>query len=111
MKCLLWKFIGTRVAQYILLLRLRRAGCQLAFDRQAKVIDIALEAGFENPESFTRAFRNTFGKSPSTFRKPPVRESWHERYRFRVPERKQIVQVDSVDFKTDRVTDTYLPLK
>lgn len=93
------EYIGTSVARYILLLRLRRASYQLAFERQAKVIDIALDAGFENPESFTRAFRNTFGKSPSAFRKEPDWASWHERYRFRLPERKQTVQVEIVDFK------------
>jgi AraC family transcriptional regulator len=97
------EYIGTGVARYILLLRLRRASYQLAFDRQAKVIDIALEAGFENPESFTRAFRNTFGQSPSAFRKQPDWESWHECYRFRIPERKQHVQVDIVDFTTTRI--------
>ncbi len=97
------EYIGTGVARYILLLRLRQASYRLAFDRQAKVIDIALEAGFENPESFTRAFRNTFAQSPSAFRKQPDWESWHERYRFRIPERKQDMQVDIVDFKTTRI--------
>jgi AraC family transcriptional regulator len=97
------EYIGTGVARYILLLRLRRASYQLAFDRQVKVIDIALEAGFENPESFTRAFRNTFNQSPSAFRKQPDWESWHECYRFRIPERKQNMQVDIVDFTTTRI--------
>lgn len=94
------EFVGASVARYILLLRLRRASYRLAFDRRAKVIDIALEVGFENPESFTRAFRNTFGKSPSQFRRQPDWEAWHEHYRFRIPERKQNVQVDIVDFET-----------
>lgn len=94
------EIIGTSVARYILLLRLRRASYLLAFDRQRKVIDIALDAGFENPESFTRAFRNTFGLSPSQFRKAPDWEAWHEHYRFRIPERKHTVQVDIVDFET-----------
>ncbi|HZX30958.1 MAG TPA: GyrI-like domain-containing protein, partial [Rhodocyclaceae bacterium] len=30
-------------------------------------------------------------------------ESWHERYRFRIPERNQTVQVDIVNFETTRV--------
>lgn len=94
------EYIGTGVARYILLLRLRQASYRLAFDRQAKVIDIALEAGFENPESFARAFRNTFAQSPSAFRKQPDWESWHACYRFRIPERKHTMQVDIVDFKT-----------
>ncbi|MBU1362844.1 MAG: AraC family transcriptional regulator [Gammaproteobacteria bacterium] len=97
------EYIGTSVGRYILLLRLRRASYQLAFDRSKKIIDIALEAGFENPESFTRAFKNTFGRSPSTFRRQPDWESWHERYRFRTPERTSNVQVDIVEFSTTRI--------
>ena len=96
-------YIGTSVARYVLLLRLRRASQQLVFDRSTKIIDIALEAGFENPESFTRAFRNTFGQSPSQFRKQPDWESWHERYRFRLPERTQPMKVEIVNFETTRV--------
>ena len=94
------EYIGTSVARYILLLRFRRASQQLAFDRQIKIIEIALEAGFENPESFTRAFKNTFGLSPTAFRKKPDWESWHEQYRFRIPEREKTVQVDIVHFET-----------
>lgn len=97
------EYVGTSVGRYIQLLRLRQASYQLAFSHQNKVIDIALDAGFENPESFTRAFRNTFGQSPSEFRRQPDWESWHERYRFRIPERKQTVQVEIVDFKSIRV--------
>lgn len=97
------EYIGTSVARYVLLLRLRRASYQLAFDCRLRIIDIALEAGFENPESFTRAFRNTFGQSPSAFRRQPDWASWHARYRFRIPERNQTVQVDIVDFETIRI--------
>jgi len=97
------EYVGTSVGRYIQLLRLRQASYQLAFSAQNKVIDIALDAGFENPESFTRAFRNTFGQSPSEFRRQPDWESWHERYRFRIPERKQTVQVEIVDFKSIRI--------
>lgn len=97
------EYVGTSVGRYIQLLRLRQASYQLAFSPQNKVIDIALDAGFENPESFTRAFRNTFGQSPSEFRRQPDWESWHERYRFRIPERKQTVQVEIVDFKSIRI--------
>lgn len=94
------EYVGIGVARYVLLLRLRRASYRLAFERRAKVIDIALEAGFENPESFSRAFRNAFGQSPSGFRRQPDWESWHERYRFRIPERNNAMQVELVNFAT-----------
>lgn len=97
------EYVGTSVGRYILLLRLRQASYQLAFNRQIRIIDIALDAGFENPESFTRAFRNSFGQSPSEFRRQADWESWHERYRFHIPERKKIVQVEIVDVKTTRI--------
>jgi AraC family transcriptional regulator len=96
-------FIGVGVARYVLLMRLRRATYQIAFDRKARIIDVALEAGFENPESFTRAFRSAFGQSPSEFRRRPDWESWHERYWFRIPERNIEVKVDIVEFETTRV--------
>lgn len=46
------EYVGTSVGRYIQLLRLRQASYRLAFSRQDKIIDIALDAGFENPESF-----------------------------------------------------------
>ncbi len=96
-------YIGITVARYILLLRLRHASYRLAFDHSVKIIDIALNTGFETPESFTRAFKNTFGQSPSVFRKTPDWDAWHAVYRFRLPERNQIVQVDIINFETTRI--------
>lgn len=91
-------YIGVSVMRYILLLRLRRASYRLVFDRGARVIEIALEAGFENPESFSRAFRNTFGCTPSQFRRAPDWVEWQSRFRFRVPERRLILKVEIVEF-------------
>ena len=49
-------------------LRLDR-GAWLLLASRATVLDIALETGFENHETFTRAFRTRFGVAPSGFRK------------------------------------------
>lgn len=96
-------FTGVGVARYILLMRLKHASLQLAFQPQRRIIDIALEAGFENPESFTRAFRSAFGQSPSQFRRGPDWPSWHERFVFRIPERKVDVQVEITHVEPIRI--------
>jgi len=49
-------------------LRLDR-GAWLLLTSRATVLDVALETGFENHETFTRAFRARFGVTPSAFRK------------------------------------------
>lgn len=91
-------YLGIPVARYILLLRLKQASYRLVFEPRTKVIEAALDAGFENPESFARAFRHVFGKSPSAFRKGPDWEAWHGAFRFRLPKRSQMVNVQIVDF-------------
>ena len=48
-------------------LRLDR-GAWLLLTSRATVLDVALETGFENHETFTRAFRTRFGVTPSAFR-------------------------------------------
>jgi AraC family transcriptional regulator len=48
-------------------LRLERAALQLCI-RQATVLEIALECGYQNHETFSRAFRSHFDMSPSEYR-------------------------------------------
>lgn len=62
---------GLSVGAYIVRLRLRRAAWQLAFRPQVRIGDIAAQAGYENAESFARAFRQHSGLSPSEFRQTP----------------------------------------
>ncbi|WP_428569250.1 MAG: AraC family transcriptional regulator [Solidesulfovibrio sp. DCME] len=66
---------GESVGAYLRRLRLARAAHRLAHGRRS-VTDVALEAGFEAPEAFTRAFRAAFGQPPSTWR-----ETFRERER------------------------------
>src|ERR1017187_9684083 len=59
--------VGEPVAEHLRRLRLERAAGRLKFtDRQ--VIDIALDAGYDSHEAFTRAFRANFGRPPSIYR-------------------------------------------
>jgi AraC family transcriptional regulator len=40
------------------------------------VTEIAMDAGYDAPDAFARAFRQRFGQSPSSFRKSPDWEPW-----------------------------------
>jgi AraC family transcriptional regulator len=56
----LWEYIRKR--------RLTLAASELV-QSDRKIIDIAMRYGYENPESFTRAFKKVHGISPSQARK------------------------------------------
>lgn len=73
---------GVSLSKFILLARLKRASFRLAFEQQLRIIDIALEAGFDSPEAFSRAFKRTFDQSPSEFRARPQWPEWHLRFQF-----------------------------
>lgn len=62
-------------------LKLKKAAYQLAFRTQLTVTDIAFDAGFENAESFSRAFRQLSGQSPSSFRKAPDWDYWQQQHK------------------------------
>src|SRR5579862_8933727 len=61
-------YTGLSLQQYIRWLRLKRAAHQLIVDKELSIINIAINAGFESHEAFTRAFKQTCGMSPSKFR-------------------------------------------
>lgn len=69
-------FFGISVHRYVQLLRMKRASYQLAYRSTESVTEIALDAGYEAPEGFARAFRQRFGQLPSAFRKSPDWEPW-----------------------------------
>ena len=58
---------GTTPHQYVVRTRLRLAAQRLA-DAPVKVIDVALDCGFEDVSNFNRAFRAEFGASPRAYR-------------------------------------------
>ena len=65
--------LGESVKAYVRRLRLEHAANRLAYSSQP-VTRIALEAGYESHEAFSRAFKGVFEASPSQFR-----EEWHGR--------------------------------
>jgi len=60
--------VGEPVGAYVRQLRLRQASSRLVHS-SSSVTEIALNAGFESPAAFSRAFSRQFGESPSRFRK------------------------------------------
>ncbi|MEQ8394577.1 AraC family transcriptional regulator [Thalassobaculum sp.] len=58
---------GETVGEHVRRLKLERAAGKLRHTRQT-VTEIALDAGFDTPEAFSRTFRAQFGDPPSRFR-------------------------------------------
>lgn len=67
---------GLSVHRYVQLARLKRASQALARDDAQSVTDIAMDAGYDAPDAFARAFRQRLAQSPSSFRKSPDWASW-----------------------------------
>ncbi|OGD71785.1 MAG: hypothetical protein A2Y64_07370 [Candidatus Coatesbacteria bacterium RBG_13_66_14] len=60
--------VGEPVGAYVNRLRLERAAQELVSGGRS-VTDIGLDAGFQSPAAFSRAFTRRFGSSPTDFRK------------------------------------------
>jgi AraC family transcriptional regulator len=67
---------GLSVHRYVQLARLKRASHSLAWDDAQSVTAIAMDAGYDAPDAFARAFRQRLAQSPSSFRKSPDWSSW-----------------------------------
>jgi AraC family transcriptional regulator len=63
--------VGESVMEHVRRLRLERAARRLRADSDARVLDLAIEAGYESHEAFTRCFVQRFGVPPSQFRELP----------------------------------------
>lgn len=96
-------YTGLSLLKFIQMARLKRASFQLAFKQEAKVIDIALDAGFDSPEAFSRAFKRTFGQTPTEFRKKPEWSVWHSKYQFKFPKGENVMDVKIIDLEKMKV--------
>ncbi len=71
---------GFTVMEYVRFLRLRKASLLLR-SSERDILDIALEVGYESHESFTRAFKKQYGRTPSEFREAMrSTEAWYGEY-------------------------------
>jgi AraC family transcriptional regulator len=60
--------LGETVMQHLRRLRLERAARALRAESETRILELALAAGYESHEAFTRAFVEHFGLTPSAFR-------------------------------------------
>ncbi|MBN7138903.1 AraC family transcriptional regulator [Lysobacter enzymogenes] len=68
--------LGLSLHRYVQLMRLKRASHRLTSSEPQSVTDIAMEAGYDAPDAFARAFRQRLGQSPSSFRESPDWGAW-----------------------------------
>ncbi|WP_406665474.1 GyrI-like domain-containing protein [Gallaecimonas sp. GXIMD1310] len=73
-------YFGVSVMTLIRLLRLKRAAWQLAYRQHQSVTAIALGAGYDSLEGFSRAFSKYFAMSPSAFRRRPDWQNWAQHH-------------------------------
>jgi len=59
--------LGENIGNYIQKRRLSSAAQKLLYSDR-KIIDIAIESGFDSPESFSRAFKNVYQINPTAYR-------------------------------------------
>lgn len=59
---------GMTAQQYVQRIRMEQARLILESRTEVTVVDLAMQCGFEDSASFTRAFRRVFGKTPSQYR-------------------------------------------
>jgi AraC family transcriptional regulator len=94
-------FFGLSLHRYVQLARMRQASKRLAREEGESVTEIALDAGYETPDAFARAFRQRFAQSPSDFRKSPDWVPWLQAFGPLNAARSRIMQTN---FKPDQVT-------
>ena len=65
------RLVKTSVRDYIKLRRLAKSLTMLR-DKENRIMDIAMEYGFGSHITFTRAFKETYGITPSQYRERPI---------------------------------------
>lgn len=92
------KWLHLTPAEYIRKLRLSKSALRLR-DERVKVLDVALESGFDSVDGYQRAFCREFGCNPQEYGKHPIPLYWFHPYGIKYlmdEEAKTMEQVKSV---------------
>lgn len=65
------RLLNRPVNDYVKMRRLARA-CEVLAEKKSRILDIALDCGFNSHESLTKAFKSAYGVTPEDYRKKPV---------------------------------------
>lgn len=86
------EYTGVTPADYIRKLRLKQSALKLR-DEDVKILDVALDCGFESVDGYQRAFHKEFGCNPSEYSANPIPLHLFTPYgvKFRFLERKEKV--------------------
>jgi AraC family transcriptional regulator len=71
---------------------------RLVFRPDQPVTDVAFEAGYQNSESFARAFQKQVGQSPSEFRRAPAWPRWRALFSFPSSAEPAPMEIEIVQF-------------
>ena len=69
-------YTGVSLQYYIKWKRLKRAASDLVVKKNKPIIEIAMDAGFDSHESFSRSFKKICSQTPSNFRSSPNWNVW-----------------------------------
>ena len=65
------RLVKRPVREYIKLRRMEKS-CKALQRKDSRILDVALALGFSSHETFTRAFKETYGMTPEHYREKPV---------------------------------------
>ncbi len=102
--------VGESLQEHIRRLRLERAAMRLKHaDRP--IVQIALEAGYETHEAFSRAFRSLLGCSPSQFRTDTRSTVDGPGIHYQLPETLTTLPLKTGELKMDVTLETLEPMR
>lgn len=95
--------VGMSVYKFIVARKMKRALYQLQYRQNINITDIAYDAGYETPESFSKAFKKMVGCAPSEFRKNKDQVFELDKFNFCELESIETMKVEITNFDSLRL--------